>query len=75
MKIESNISHLSANTIILISPRMHLCVNIKTQLQIVNDKSDRECLVELVTPLTNLTTLPRFIFDNQNFKRKSKKRT
>lgn len=75
MKIESNISHLSANTIILISPRMHLCVNIKLQLQIVNDKSDMECLVEFVTPPTNLTTLPRFIFNNQNFKRKSKKRT
>lgn len=68
MKIESNISHLSANTIFLISPRMHLCVNIKIQLQIVNAKSDMECLVEFVTPPTNLTTFPRSIFDNQNFK-------
>lgn len=55
MKIESNISHISANTIIQISPCMHLCVNIKIQLQLVNDKSDMECLVELVTPPTNPT--------------------
>lgn len=73
MKIESNISHLSANTIILISPRMHLCVNIKIQLQIVNGKSDIECRTCYTTHQPN--PLPRFIFDNQNFKRKSKKRT
>lgn len=58
MKIESNISHLSANTIIQISPRMHLCVNIKLQLQIVNDKSDMECLVEFVTPPTHQPNHP-----------------
>lgn len=73
MKIESNISHLSANTIILISPRMHLRVNIKIQLQKCLRKVRYGVLVEFVTPPTNLTTLPRFIFDNQNFKRKSKK--